>query len=298
MKMIFFNNVDTLLNNNQKLDKKLKRPSWLLYSGLLLLSILIVMILVAPLFINYDPIEQNPHETLEAPCKAHLFGTDRFGRDVFTRILYGGRITLAAGSLALFLVLTIGLVLGVIAGYAGGVLGAVIMRIVDILLAFPSIIIALVIAGLFGQGLMNVLIAVISVWWVSFTRLTYGIVLQVKQEPSVDAARSLGARNLIIVWREILPKVIGPVVVLATLELGSLIIWISSLSFLGLGAQPPSPEWGAMLSDGRAYFLIAPYLMFFPGLMIFLTVLSLVMIGEGLRDVFDPEITSIRKNIK
>lgn len=296
--MFFFNKVDTVLNNNHKLKNKRKRPSWLLYSGVLSLSILIVMILGAPIFTHYDPSEQNRHETLETPGKTHWFGTDRFGRDIFTRILYGGRITLAASGLALFLVLTIGLTLGVTAGYAGGLFSAVIMRVVDVLLAFPSIIIALVIAGLFGQGLMNVLIAVISVWWVSFTRLTYGIVLQVKQEPSVDAARSLGARNLIIVWREVLPKVMGPVVVLAALELGSLIIWISSLSFLGLGAQPPSPEWGAMLSDGRDFFLVAPHLMFFPGLMIFLTVFALVLIGEGLRDVLDPEITSIRKTIK
>ncbi len=269
--------------------------SWLLMSGVCLLTALIVVILGAPYITHYDLAEQDPAAALQTPSKTHWFGTDRFGRDILTRILYGGRITLAASSVALLLVVTIGLTVGIMAGYAGGIFGAIAMRIVDVLLAFPSIIIGLVIAGLFGPGLMNVLIAVTSVWWVSFARLTYGIVLQVKEEPSVDAARALGARPLTMMLREILPKVIGPVMVLATLELGSLIIWISGLSFLGLGAQPPSPEWGAMLSDGRAYFIVFPHLMIFPGLMIFITVFALVMIGEGLRDVLDPDRAAVRR---
>ncbi len=268
--------------------------SWLFISGGCLLTMLILFILTASFITDYGPTEQHPTQALQTPSASHWFGTDRFGRDIFTRILYGGRVTLAASSVAMLLVVTIGLTVGITAGYIGGLFGTVAMRIVDILLAFPSIIIGLVIAGLFGPGLINVLIAVVSVWWVSFARIAYGIVLQIKEEPFVDAARALGAHPFTIMLYEILPRVIGPVIVLATLELGSLIIWISGLSFLGLGAQPPSPEWGAMLADGRVYFLTFPHLMIFPGLMIFLTVFALVMIGEGLRDLLDPERIAIK----
>jgi len=292
------NKVDILLNNNRGFKKKSKRKPWLLYSGVLLLAVLVIMVLGAPIITHYNVDDYNPDEALKRPCRGHLFGTDRFGRDIFTRVLYGGRITLAVSLIALGSVVTIGVVIGIISGYAGGFFDAIAMRVVDSLLAFPTIIIGIVIAGLFGPGLLNILIAVVSTWWVVFARLVRGIVLQVKVEPSVEAAKAVGAHTLTIIWKEIIPKVIGPVVVLATLELGSLIISISALSFLGLGAQPPSPEWGAMLSDGRSYFLDAPYLMFFPGLMIFLSVLSLILIGEGLRDVLDPEMKSVRKTIK
>lgn len=274
-----------------------KSNSRLLTAGVFLLVALILFISMAPHITPYDPVAQQPEAALQTPSNQHWFGTDRFGRDIFTRILYGGRISLAASSVALLLAVTIGLASGIAAGYTGGIFAAVIMRIVDVLFAFPSIIIGLVIAGLFGPGLINVLIAVISVWWVSFARLTHGLVLKVKEEPAVDAARALGARPLSIMLREILPRVIGPVIVQATLELGSLIIWISGLSFLGLGAQPPSPEWGVMLSDGLAYFMIYPHLMIFPGLMIFLTVFSLVLVGEGLRDIFDPESVTARRMV-
>lgn len=272
-----------------------KNRSWLFTNGIGVLIVLVLLIAGAPYLSPYDPVVHDPGAALQKPSATHWFGTDRFGRDLLTRILYGGRITLVSSSVALLLVVTIGLSVGIAAGYLGGVFGGIAMRIVDVLLAFPSIIIGLVVAGLFGPGLMNVLIAVISVWWVSFARLTHGIVLKVKEEPFVDAARALGARPLTIMLYEILPSVAGPVMVLATLELGSLIIWISGLSFLGLGAQPPSPEWGAMLSDGRAYFLVYPHLMIFPGLMIFLTVFALVMLGEGLRDMLDPDRVAVRK---
>ena len=196
----------------------------------------------------------DPGAALQKPSAAHWFGTDRFGRDLLTRILYGGRITLAASSVALLLVVTIGLSVGIAAGYLGGIFGAIAMRIVDVLLAFPSIIIGLVIAGLFGPGLMNVLIAVTSVWWVSFARLTHGIVLKVKEEPFVDAARALGARPLTIMLREILPRAIGPVMVLATLELGSLIIWISGLSFWAWAPNRPARNGGqCFLMDGPIF---------------------------------------------
>ena len=265
--------------------------------GLLLLTILIVCVLGAPYFSHFDVSTQNAAEALQGPSKTHWFGTDRFGRDIFIRILYGGRITLTASTIALVLTIVIGLAVGIGAGYLGGLLAEITMRIVDVLLAFPTIIVGLVIAGLFGPGLINVLIAVIGIWWVSFARLAHGLVLQIKEEPFIEAAKALGARPITIMCREILPRVIGPVIVLATLELGSLIIWISSLSFLGLGAQPPSPEWGAMLADGRAFFIVFPHLMIFPGLMIFFTVFALVLIGESLRDLFDPHRIAVKRSL-
>ncbi len=265
--------------------------------GSVLLGLLIIAITLIPPLLAHDPTAFNTDAVLQKPGLNHWFGTDHFGRDIFARILHGGRITLTAGSIALLLVVTIGLTVGITAGYLGGWFGSIAMRIVDILLAFPSIVIGLVIAGLFGPGLVNVLVAVISVWWVSFARLAYSITLKTKEEPFIDAAIALGAHPLIIMLREILPKVAGPILVLATLELGSLIIWISGLSFLGLGAQPPSPEWGTMLADGRDFLLVFPHLMVFPGLMIFITVFALVMIGEGLRDILDPDYIAVRRSI-
>ena len=282
----------------QQLKTNRKSHSLLLFSGIFILSVLIILIIGAPVITHYDIADYDPDSSLQTPNRVHWFGTDRFGRDIFARVIYGGCITLAVSAIALGLVVTIGVIIGIASGYAGGVLDVIIMRIVDSLLAFPTIIIGIVIAGLFGPGLLNILIAVTSIWWVGFARLVRGIVLQIKVEPSVEAAKAVGAHTLTIIWEEIIPRVLGPVIVLATMELGSLIISISGLSFLGLGAQPPSPEWGAMLSDGRAYFLVAPHLMIFPGLMIFLTVFALVLIGEGLRDVLDPEITAIRKAVK
>jgi len=264
-------------------------------AGVVLLTIIIVSALGAPWIAHHNPTEQHPQERLQPPSGVHWFGTDRFGRDTFSRILYGARISLATGSLGLVLVVSIGLAVGLLAGYAGSWVDAVAMRLVDALFAFPAVVPALVIVGLFGPGLINALLALVSVWWVSIARVVRGIVLQIKQEPYVEAAQALGASPLRIVWRHILPGVLGPMLPLASFELGNLILSISSLSFLGLGIQPPSPEWGAMLADGRSHFAEAPYLIVFPGLMIFLTILALNLIGEGLRDILDPTSTSIVK---
>ncbi len=257
-------------------------------AGGLLLALIIMLAIGAPWFTNFDPIEQRPEIRLQPPSPVHWFGTDQFGRDIWSRVLYGGRLSLAASSLALLLVMGIGLAVGVAAGYLGGWVDAIMMRLVDILLAFPAMVLALVIVGLFEPGLNNVLLATVTTWWVGFARVTRSIVLQAREETTVEAARALGARPWAIIRREILPRVVGPVLVLATLDLGYLILAISGLSFLGLGAQPPSPEWGTMLADGRIHFLTAPHLMVFPGLMIFLTVLALNLLGEGLRDWLDP----------
>jgi peptide/nickel transport system permease protein len=260
-----------------------------LFFGIVILSILAIFILGAPLFAPYDPIKQNASERLEKPSSKHLLGTDRFGRDVLSRTLYGGKTTLISSVFALCTALLIGLFAGLVAGmFHGSIIDIILMRLIDVLLAFPFMVLAMIIAALFGTGLVHLLIAVVSVWWVSFARLSRSVVLHAKNETSFAAAKVLGATNGSIILRELLPKVISPVLILATFELGSLILSIAALSFLGLGSQPPTPEWGSMLADGRDHFLQAPHILLGPVIFIVCTVLSFNLIGEGLRDRLDP----------
>lgn len=270
-----------------RLRRTWQRSQIALAGGLLLLLIG-GAIAGAPTLAHHDPDRQDAAARLQPPSQAYWFGTDRYGRDLFARVLFGGRTTLVASGVALTLVIAIGLTSGIVAGYLGGWLDRALMWLVDLLLAFPSTVLALVIVGLFGAGLSNVLIALVGVWWVSFARVARSIALQARNEPAVAAARALGARHRTIIAREILPRTAGPVLALATLELGHLILAIASLSFLGLGAQPPSAEWGAMLADGRAYMLRAPHVIVAPALAMFVTVLALNLLGEGLRDLLDP----------
>lgn len=257
--------------------------------GLVLLALIIVLVAGAPLFSGYAPDEENSSELLQGFSLEHPFGTDRFGRDILSRTLYGGRMTLLASFAALGMALVIGVQLGILTGLRSqSIFDTVLMRIVDVLMAFPFIVFAMVIAALWGSSLTNLLAAVITVWWVPFARLSRSIVLQIKNDPSVLAARVLGASEWRIVFCELLPKTMGSVLVLSTFELGTLILSISALSFLGMGAQPPAPEWGSMLSDARAHFFQYPHVLFGPSLFIVLTVLALNLIGEGLRDMLDP----------
>ncbi|WP_281890489.1 ABC transporter permease [Paenibacillus sp. YYML68] len=266
-----------------------------LIAGLVLLVLIVVLVLGAPILTSYDPLEQRASERLQEPSWTHLFGTDRFGRDVLSRALYGGQTTLLSSFAALGAAVGIGLLAGFTAGLLqGSILDRLLMRLIDVLLAFPFMVLAMVIAALFGTSLTHLLLAVTAVWWVSFARLTRSIVLQAKQETSFAAAVVLGAGTRAIMVRELLPRALGPVLVLATFELGSMILSVSALSFLGLGAQPPTPEWGAMLADGRDHFLQAPHILLGPAVFIILTVLAFNLIGEGLRDRLDPyEITRL-----
>jgi peptide/nickel transport system permease protein len=260
-----------------------------LIAGFVLLASIIILIACAPFFTPYDPLESNSNQRLAPLNFQHIFGTDRYGRDVFSRTLYGGRTTLISSFTALGMALALGTALGMISGmFNETFLDTALMRVIDVLMAFPFMVFAMVIAALFGAGLFNLLVAVITVWWVPFARLSRSTVLQVKNEASISAARVLGASNFRIIFCELLPKVISPIFVRATFELGTLILSISALSFLGLGAQPPNPEWGSMLSDGRAHFFQAPHILLGPTLFIILTVLALNLIGEGLRDMLDP----------
>ncbi len=256
--------------------------------GLVLLSILIGMAVFAPWVAPYDPTTTDPLASLEGPSREHLLGTDALGRDMFSRIVHGARWSLGAAATASAAIVVLGVSIGIIAGYFGGIVDALLMRLVDVLMAFPSMILALAIVGMLGPSLRNVLIGMVAVWWVDYARIVRGITLRVVQNEYVKAAHCCGCHPVRTMLRHILPNVIPTVVVLATLELGSLILAISGLSFLGLGAQPPTPEWGTMINDGRMFFLNEPQLMMYPGLAITLVVLACNLVGDGMRDALDP----------
>jgi peptide/nickel transport system permease protein len=257
-------------------------------AGLVILVIVAVAAIFAPLIAPYDPAELDPTANLAGPSREHWLGTDNLGRDLFSRIVHGARWTLGAAGVAAAGIVVLGVTIGMLAGYFGGLIDDLLMRLVDVLLAFPSIILALAIVGMLGPSLTNVLIGMVAVWWVDYARVVRGLTLRVVQHDYVLAAHSCGCGQGQMILRHILPNVIPSVVVLATLELGALMLAISGLSFLGLGAQPPTPEWGTMLSDGRLFFLTAPQLMMYPGIAITLVVLGCNLLGDGLRDALDP----------
>ena len=257
-------------------------------AGLVLLTLFTLLALAAPFVAPYDPSALDPAQALAPPSRAHWLGTDELGRDLLSRLLIGSRWTLGATSLATAVILIVGVGIGTVAGYAGGVIDEVLMRVVDTLLAFPGLLLALAIAGALGPGMGNVVLALIAVWWAGYARVVRGLVLAARERHYVEASRSLGATDFWIVTRHILPNVLAPVAVLATLEMGQLVLAVSGLSFLGLGVQPPTPEWGAMLNDARVYATTAPQLMILPGLAITLVVIAFNLLGDGLRDVLDP----------
>ena len=257
-------------------------------AGLVLLTLFTLLALAAPFVAPYDPSALDLAQALAPPSRAHWLGTDELGRDLLSRLLIGSRWTLGATSLATAVILIVGVGIGTVAGYAGGVIDEVLMSVVDTLLAFPGLLLALAIAGALGPGMGNVVLALIAVWWAGYARVVRGLVLAARERHYVEASRSLGATDFWIVTRHILPNVLAPVAVLATLEMGQLVLAVSGLSFLGLGVQPPTPEWGAMLNDARVYATTAPQLMILPGLAITLVVIAFNLLGDGLRDVLDP----------
>ncbi len=263
-------------------------------AGLVLVVLFSVAALLAPILTPYDPTMVNPVRRLEPPSFEHLLGLDNLGRDILSRLLYGSRWSLGTAAIATLLIMTIGVAVGAICGYFGGLLDEILMRIVDLLLAFPSLILALAIAGTLGPGIVNVMLGLVSVWWVDYARVVRSMVLVVRERQYIEAARALGLSNKRIILHHVMPNVLPPVIVLATLEMGGLILAISGLSFLGLGVQSPETEWGSMLNDGRAFLLNAPQLMIYPGVAISLIVIGLNLVGDGLRDAFDPHLKVIR----
>lgn len=238
----------------------------------------------------YDPLELNLGERLSPPSYEHLLGQDQVGRDILSRILHGAKISLWIGVTTVLISMSVGTAFGLLAGYWGGKTDTVIMRIVDILLSFPAILLAIVIMAALGPSLFNALLAVALVYMPRYTRIVRGSTLSIKQNQYIEAARMVGAGHLRIMIRHILPNLIAPILVYATLQIGMAILEVAGIGFLGLGAQPPTPEWGAILNDGRGYMIKAPHIAFFPGLAIFITVMAFNMMGDGLRDALDPRL--------
>ncbi len=259
--------------------------------GLILLSVITLLAICAPFVAQYHPDKIVVKDYLQAPSFTHWFGTDQFGRDVFARVIYGGRISLRIGIIAMIIALLIGVPMGLIAGYYGGLTDEVISRVVDLMLAFPGILLALIVIALLGANLTTTMLAVGISASPGFARLTRGSTMQEKEKQFVEAARQIGTGTLRIMFYHILPNVMGLIVVLATLSVANAIITGAALSFLGLGAQPPTPEWGLILSKGRDYIRYAWWITTFPGLAIMLSVLSINLIGDGLRDALDPRLT-------
>jgi peptide/nickel transport system permease protein len=270
----------------RRLAPVLKDPATLL--GLVIVVVAVIGAFVAPLLPLDDPTGMNLEERLVSPNWGSLLGTDHLGRDEFSRLLHGGRTTLRTAGVVLAVVFAIALTVGTLSGYYGGWLDTFLMSVVDLVLAFPGLILAVAIAGTLGPSLINVMIAMAAVWWAGYARLVRGMVLSIRNREFVEAARAVGASDRRIMVSHIWRNILGPVVVLATLDMGWIILGISGLSFLGLGAQPPTPEWGAMLNDGRPFLQTAPQMMLYPGAAIFLVVLGFNLLGDGLRDILDP----------
>lgn len=260
-------------------------------SGGIVLLLLVFSTLFARFIAPFDPADQIAGASLHAPAGRYLLGTDIFGRDILSRILYGGRISLSIGLISVAIAATSGVILGLTAGYYGHWIDTIIMRFMDMLLALPGLLLALVIVAVLGPSIINVMIAVGISAVPAFTRVVRGSVLSTREMVYVDAARVVGCQDSVILRRHILPNVVAPVIVIGTLNIATAIIIGASLSFLGVGVQPPTPEWGSMLSEGRNYLLGQWWIATFPGVAIFIAVLAINLLGDGLREALDPRIT-------
>jgi len=256
--------------------------------GALIIFVFVVTAAFAPWLTSYDYDSPDRSAVLQSPSREHIFGTDEFGRDIFTRITYGSRISLQVAFIAVGFSLVIGTVLGAIAGYYGGVVDYIITSITDIAWSFPTTLLAIAFIAALGSGLQNVIIAIALASWAGYCRVVRGQFLSLKQREFIEAARILGMSDVRIIFKHILPNSLTPVVVMATLELPKAIVIEASLSFLGLGAQPPLPSWGVILDSGKGLLGQAPWVSFFPGLMIMIVVLGFNLFGDALRDVLDP----------
>ena len=260
-----------------------------LTAGALITIALVIVALAAPLIAPHDPNWQETSRRLEQPSRQHVLGLDDLGRDVFSRVVYGARVSLRVGFSVVLLTSTVGIFLGAIAGYFGGKIDTLIMRLSDMLLAFPGILLAIALVAVLGPSLNNVVLALSVIGWVGYARLVRGQILKVRQMEFVTAAEALGARSPRIIFRHLLPNVLSPVIVMATLGLAGAILAEAALSFLGLGVQPPTPSWGAMLTTGRQYLGLANHLAIYPGIAIMLAVMGLNFLGDGLIDALDPK---------
>jgi peptide/nickel transport system permease protein len=265
------------------------RRNHLALVGLIVVLLILLITLTAPWLAPYEPLRQAIPDRLQPPSSNYLFGTDQLGRDILSRVMYGGRVSLPAALAVVILAGLVGTVVGAVAGFLGGPVEEVFMRLTDIFMAFPTIILAMAIASALGPNVGNAIIAMIVVWWPNYARIVRSLVLSVKENEYVQASRALGATEMRILWRVVLPNSIAPVLVMATLDLGNAILVFAGLSFLGLGAEPSKPEWGRMISDGIKNF-DQWWISAFPGLAIFLIVMAFNFVGDGLRDALDPRL--------
>lgn len=256
--------------------------------GAIILLVLVIVAIFAPIIAPFDPLEMGVGKNLQPPSLEHLFGTDDFGRDLFSRIVYGSRLTLTIGLIAVGISMTAGVAIGAIAGYMGGWVEGILMRAMDVLFSFTETLIALAAVAVLGPSLINATIAVGISSIPFYARIAYGAVLVEKNKEYFKAAQALGAQHGRLILRHLLPNILSPIIVVATVGVSIAVLSASALSFLGLGAQPPSPEWGAILAAGRDYFKRAPWMTAFPGLAIAFTVLGFNLLGDGLREALDP----------
>jgi len=260
--------------------------------AMLVLGLLLIVIVFPQWFAQYDPYEIVPGQRLLPPSPSHLFGTDEVGRDVLSRVVYGARTSVGTAVTVVLFACTVGTIVGALSGYGGPIMDAIIMRLVDITLAFPALVLAMAIVAAIGRGLLKAMLAMILIWWAQYARLVRGQVLQIREREFVQAALAIGVPNGRIMIRHILPNCLSPILVKATLDIAVAILFTSFLSFLGLGVQPPEAEWGVDVSAGRAYLVDAWWYPTFPGLAIFVTVMALNLFGDAIRDVLDVRLQS------
>ncbi len=254
----------------------------------LLLAVGLVLVAVlAPVLCPQDPYKSVLTDALQPPSAAHWFGTDKLGRDLFTRVIYGTQISLSSSLILVAVILVVGSLLGVIAGYFGGIVDAVIMRFSDMMISFPGMVLAIAVAGILGASIKNAIIAIAIVSWTKYARMARSLVLKIRHTDYISAAVVTGSRVPYILWKYMVPNIMPTMVITAATDIGTMILELAGLSFLGFGAQPPAAEWGLMLNDGRAYMQNAPWLMLFPGLAILVTVVIFNLLGDSLRDVLD-----------
>lgn len=272
----------------------LNHPSGL--TGVAVLIFLLLIVLLAPLISPYDPVAQDWSSVLTPPSWSHPFGTDQYGRDIMSRIFWGSRVTFAGGLLTVLIASLVGTALGLIAGFYESIISYVIMRLTDFFLAFPSLLLAVLIAATIGPGLINATLALVVSWWPWYSRLVYGQVLSIKQEPYIEAARAIGAPSVRIIFKHILPQALPPVLVQFTMDLSYALLSMATLSFIGLGTQPPTPEWGVMISEARGYLLKGCWWLFlWPGFFLLLSIICFIMLGDALNDILNPKIITVMK---
>jgi peptide/nickel transport system permease protein len=256
--------------------------------ALAIIAVFFLLAIIGPTIAPYDPIQPDAPNRLTGPSLSHPFGTDELGRDLFSRVIAGARISLGIAALILGIAVPVGVLVGVLAGYVGGFLDEMLMRVTDVFLAFPAIILAMAIAAALGPNLRNTVIALTLVYWPWYARLVRGSVLQIRERDYVEAARAVGVSPVRLVTRHILPNAVTPIIIQTTVDIGFAVLATAGLSFIGLGAQPPSPEWGTMIATARGFFRVAWWYFTFPGIALTVTVIGFNLLGDGLRDYFDP----------